>query len=74
MTNQSLREGLTDLKDGLIAEWHRRTWYGKLWYPVWFLKFQLILVFSAFLALAMAFERGLNKEHEPVREVYKDDE
>lgn len=74
MTKKSLRDGLSDLKDGLIAEWRSRTWYGKLWYPVWLLKFGLFVVFGSFLVLAMAFKRGLNKEHEPAREIYKDDE
>lgn len=35
--------------ENLSGEWNRRTWYGKLWYPVWLCSKAVVALAAAFL-------------------------
>jgi hypothetical protein len=59
--DDTTREALVKLaaanRDRAVSEWQSRTWYGKLWYPVWFLlstiQWVLFAVFMTVILLAI---------------------
>lgn len=66
---------IADVKNGLRDEWGSRTLYGKLVFPLWLLQVALIVsVVGGVVLLGKVMEVIGTEPHEPLMEVYKDDE